>query len=380
MSTYKEEEKSLTKAKMNLMSMSNTIFYTTILFSLKHEFTTKISTACTDGYYLKINPNFWNSLNLKQQIGLLVHEVLHVALDHMGRLNGRDPYKWNIAGDIVIDNMLFENGYEMCPGDKYQPKYKRLSTEEVYAKLPNKPKSSSNNPNGKGSGNDVIYPDQNNSNDIKEIQHHVTNIVLRAKTQTNMCSSKPGNLPGEIELILDQKLNPKLPWNTILHNYINAIVKKDFTFQKPNKRFFPEYYLPSAHSEGLVDIAIAVDCSISVSDDEFNYFISEINSIQQNLQPDRITIINFDTEIQEIQELNEYENAFQKLKFTGRGGTQVKCVMDWVNKNSPNVILIFTDGEFYIPKKPNNNVPVIWLIHDDPKWECDYGKVINYDI
>ena len=49
--------------------------------------------------------------------------------------------------------------------------------------------------------------------------------------------AKPGDVPGEITLTIDTFLNPKLPWETILFNFFNAMTSEEYSFTRPNRRF-----------------------------------------------------------------------------------------------------------------------------------------------
>ena len=52
---------------------------------------------------------FFFNLNTKEQNSLLLHEVLHMALLHVTRRSSRDIQTWNIAADIVVNNLILEN-------------------------------------------------------------------------------------------------------------------------------------------------------------------------------------------------------------------------------------------------------------------------------
>ena len=158
----KPEDQALEKAKIQLMMMPNTIFYTTILFSLVQEWT-DIETAGTNGTNLVINPTWFLSLTEKARVGLLAHEILHVALSHMTRKGTKDSLIWNFAGDYVINLELSEAGYELPKGGLLDKQYRDMSTEQVYNKIF---EEAEKNPNGQfganGSGipggQDVLYP------------------------------------------------------------------------------------------------------------------------------------------------------------------------------------------------------------------------------
>ena len=55
---------------------------------------------------LYVNPKWWLALTDPQRIGVLAHEILHVALRHHTRRQSRDPKRWNVAGDIVINDKI----------------------------------------------------------------------------------------------------------------------------------------------------------------------------------------------------------------------------------------------------------------------------------
>ncbi|RLD76704.1 MAG: hypothetical protein DRJ07_15885 [Bacteroidetes bacterium] len=209
----------------------------------------------------------------------------------------------------------------------------------------------------------------------------VADIIQKANLQAQAAPGNPGNMTGEMALQLEKVTNPKLPWNVLLQNYMTQFAKDDFTWSRPNRRYMPDFILPTAYSESICNIAEAIDSSGSVSKKEFSYFIRETQAIQETLQPEKITLIDFDTRIRNIQEITAETDILRKLKFTGGGGTNVHEVLKWAQINKPDVLLFFTDGEFQMPiKKYWPLCPVIWLIHGNPTWKAPFGKVVHYDI
>jgi predicted metal-dependent peptidase len=369
--------------KITMMMKEDTVFYTTILFNLTQELTTELPTAAVDGKRLWINPVFFNSLTPEQRIGLIAHEVLHVALDHMHRCGYRNHELWNVAGDYVINAALKKAKYGLPPGGLYDSKYEGMATEQVYTILEKKSKEEQQNLIGKmksGMGGDVKYP-KDAAPGQEVTQEEVTEIILQASTMSKMMGDKAGSTPNEIDVHLQRTINPPLPWNVILQNYMTEFQKDDYTMRRPNRRFMPAHYLPTAHSEAICNIAVAVDISSSVSDPQFNAMITRVDDIMQMMGPKKITVISFNTEIQDIQELTEGQNAFKHLKFKGRGGTSIKEVLKWVDENKPTVTIVFTDGEFNQNYPAPKGSPMIWLIHENPKWQSQLGgRVIHHEI
>ena len=380
---YADAEQALKVAKIQLMMQKATTCYTTVIFSMKQQITEEISTAATDGKHLLINPDFFNKLTAAERLTLLAHEALHVLLDHMHRRGTRDHKLFNIAADYVINGSLKKAQYVLPTGGLYDPQYDGMTTEQVYALLDKKTDQQKQDLFGKCkdgamNGNDITYPDQVDPKDAVT-QDEVTAVILRAITQAKAMGQPPGTMPGEIEVELQRTLNPPLPWHVILQNYLTEFTKEDFTFRKPNRRFLPNHYLPTAHSEAVCDLAIAVDISSSVTDHEFDVFIGKIDEIKRAMNPKETTVISFNTKITGIQKLSEDDDVFKKLRFKGRGGTSVIDLYKHIAEHKPTVTIIFTDGEFSQPKDVPKS-PIVWLIHGDSNWKCNVGRVIHYNI
>lgn len=68
---------------------------------------------------------------------VLAHEILHVALRHMSRRQGRDAYLWNVACDYVINDWLIQMQVGSAPalGLLHDLDLRGLSAEEVYDRI-----------------------------------------------------------------------------------------------------------------------------------------------------------------------------------------------------------------------------------------------------
>lgn len=362
----------LNKAKIALMSRPDSAFFTHTAFGLVHEFDSSIRTAATNGKFIKYNPDFFMSLNTEERIFLMLHETMHVAYLHMARTGDRCPDKFNIAADHVINLQLIERGFKMPSMGLADKQYTGLSTEEVYNLLP--PSPSGGDQGVPGFGNDLLPPESSHADLAAEVQ----DILVRAAIQSKLANDKPGMIPGEIQIFLDNLLNPKLPWNRILQKYLNTFSKNNYSFRKPNRRFFPDHFMPSLYGEKLINIAVAVDTSGSVSDEEFHQFVSETHSILRMMKPDQITVIQFDTEIKSVDKVQSTKDLMG-IKFTGRGGTEINPVLEWANTHRPQLLLVFTDGCFNFYDLQTKS-KTLWLIHGNPQFVAPFGKVIHYEV
>lgn len=351
------------------MTKPSTTFFMALAYSMKHIISDDVPTAATNGKLIKYNPNFLLKLNLEEQVFLMLHETMHIAYMHMARAEaqGLDPYKANIAADHVINLQLIGQGFTMPKGGLADNQYSGMSMEEIYALLP---------PNSELPWDDLGKPQEGEA--AESLKAEIEEALVRAAMQSKMAGDKPGTIPGDIEIFLDRLLNPKLPWQTILRKYFQNFSKSDYSWKKPNRRFFPKHYLPSVHSESLMEIAVAIDVSGSVSDAQFQQHISEVASIIKTMMPPKITLIQFDHIIQSVDAVSSM-NDLMNVSFTGRGGTNIDPVLEKCNELKPEVLLVFTDGWFHPPQiQPKSNV--LWMVHDNPAWTAPFGKAIHYTL
>jgi len=242
---------------------------------------------------------------------------------------------------------------------------KGMSTAEVYKLLPD----------GLPEMDSDIEPSSGEAGE--GIEQEINDILVRASIQAQM-SEKPGFIPGEIQVHLNKLTNPVLPWDRILSRFMNKLAKTDYSFRKPNRRFFPDHILPTQHGQSLDDIAVAVDTSGSVTEQQFTQFLSEVHAILLKQKPKKLTLIQFDTRIRSVDELRSTQDL-ASVEFTGRGGTRIEPVIEWAREHKPVAMIVFTDG-YFSNHNPDPKVPLVWMIHSNPNYSTDYGKVITYPL
>jgi len=374
-----EIEQALSKAKIGLMIHSTT-FFCTVAFGLRYQWSEDMPTACVDGVTIIINPTFFMAQDPDVRISIILHETLHCVLDHcgpLGRTGNRDPRIFNYAGDYVLNLFIKSCGLPVPDTWLCDDKFTDWSTNAVYDYLyKNAKKIKISTVGGKGGGlGDDVKPCSLPKDAYKA---KMKEILVKAHTASKISDKDYGNLPGELQRALDKILNPKLPWDALLQQYMTAYKKDDYSFAKPNRRFMPEYIIPTPHSEALGDIYVAIDVSASVSQEMLTEFLSEVTYVYETLQPSKLTLHTFDTQIQDTYELHE-DGDIRDIKITGGGGTAPEPVLEYIAKNSPMVSIIITDGYF-----GSNNVQVesdvIWCIYDNSKFTWPFGKVIEIEV
>ena len=378
----------ISKAKIKLMLKGTEAFLSTLVLALDTIVEDGVGTACTDGLSIKFDPVFVGTLDDEQLIFLLAHETWHVAFMHMCRVGDRNFRKWNHAADYVINLMLTDAGYKFIEGGLLDKQYAGMSAEEVYDLLPEeeselpdnvldgdfKPADGDSEDSQDGNGNSPSNGSGGMSE--QEIEQKIQDAIIKAATAAQM-SNQAGSIPGSIAKLVNDILNPQLPWQVILANYMSAKSKTEKSWSRRNKRFRTTY-LPSKLSESMGDVNIYVDASGSVSDDEFSAYIGEMHEIREALRPEVMKVISFDTRLKEEFVMEKGEEL--AVEFTGGGGTCIEPVITHAEEQQEvDVSIIFTDGYFSnvdYTKVPND---VLWVIVNNPSWECPHGTVIHMD-
>lgn len=380
-------DRAFNKVKGKLFFKKGAGFLGSLLGQIRFQWTRDVDGAAISPSCLYWNPDVFLKEDEETSITTLAHELWHNALSHHSRRGTRCPDIWNIAGDHVINLLLKEHGYYMG-GFPWvmDDKYKKWSTDDIYDDLiasgmkpfaaPSMlilPGDLGHDPSGDGQktrnqGRDVIESSSN------EESAEAMGKVITAYTQSKF-TCKPGEVPGEIETVIDKYLNPKLPWNVILFNYFNAMIEEIYSYARPNRRYDDPLMPGLIGREGLENLMFASDISGSITDQQILRFFSEGKSIHDNLCPEMMTFVTFDTEVHDVFRIHK-DDPFESFKITGRGGTDLEDLFEFARKENPTALVIFTDLEVNIPENPG--IPIIWIVVDNPSAQVPYGQLITF--
>ena len=86
-------------------------FYGLVLIGLNKELDKNIPTACVTpdniNIKLKVNPEFWSTLDDRTKLGVLKHELLHICFFHLTNWDRFDNKKvYNMAADLEINQYI----------------------------------------------------------------------------------------------------------------------------------------------------------------------------------------------------------------------------------------------------------------------------------
>ncbi|MFX1250842.1 MAG: VWA-like domain-containing protein [Promethearchaeota archaeon] len=354
-------------------------FYGFIATHIKLEENKEIKRVTTDGQTLFYNPSYIRELDFEELKTVLAQVILHIALNHIERRGDRDPQRWDVATDFAVNPILLQSGFKLPEGSLIEENFEGLEAEAIYDLLTDdllsrgRPLSEISKDTGAipTTLSDLIDEEDSITQPLRDYD------LKRVIIQALQIAKKQGNVPLGLERRLGSILNPDLPWEQLLTQYIYSSFKDDWRWI-PNRRFIPMgITLPSTYSESH-RLVVAIDTSGSISDIQLNWFLAEIKGILAMLRQYEILILGCDAAIQDIYRF-ETGDTLEGIKFTlrGKGGTNFRPVFDYVEEEqiNPDCLVYFTDAYGTFPEiEPP--FPVIWVVSS--KKRVPWGTRIQF--
>lgn len=364
-----------------------------------------VNTFRVDGRQLRVNPDYAMSLKPQELVGVVAHEVLHCANGHTWRRGDRERKCWNEACDYAINPIVMDAGLVLPQGVLDGSPYRGMSAEEIYERLMQQQaqdaKKDRNDDQSNDQSNDqseedagdhdpAASEDGNSDSDdsgngnqeaeaggkpapqaegsccgevadcpseqMPEIQADWSAAVLNAAKQAEAM----GRLPAGMERRVEEIKNPPQDWRSILRRFVQQNARTDYGWQQPNPRYlYGGWYLPSLRSETMPPMVVAIDTSGSIDDLTLSQFAREVESIVDDMQPERVHVIYCDDEIHGVDVFERGEPIVMAPK--GYGGTDFRPVFDYVENEGiqPACLLYLTDMMGDFPAKAPD-YPVLW--------------------
>lgn len=328
----------LAKAKAQLIL--DQPFFASILLGMPMIENETIPTMSTDGESIQYNPKWVSDLKLNELTFVLAHEVLHCVFQHMTRRGHRNAMKWNIAGDYIVNDVLIKERVGAMPtGGLHDSKLVSEgngTTEGVYNLLP--PESENKSVGQAGGPMDQVNDAGHDqaSNTQKEAEMRVR--VVQARNAAKMA----GKLSANLARLVNDLVQPRVDWKSILRRFLTTRAKIDLSYSRPKRRFLAEdIYLPSLTGEKLGRIAVAIDCSGSISPKVLAEFSAEIKAIVEDTRPELVEVIYFDSEVCGRATFGPDDTV--EIKPHGGGGTAFSPIFKALADFQPIACVVLTD-------------------------------------
>jgi predicted metal-dependent peptidase len=357
-------------------------------------------TAATDGRHFYYNSRFIKMLRPREIEFLFGHEVLHCVYDHFGRRGDRDPQLWNIANDYCVNADLIKHKV----GEKitsvpclHDPKYDGLSSEEVYDKLYEKADKidigklldqmidehldgegdgdgGDSDGEGKGKGRPKLTAEERQA-----IKDEIKEAMLAAAATVDGA----GNLPAGVKRLIQDLTEPKMDWRELLRMQLESTIKSDFTWMRASRKgWHMDAVMPGMKLDPMIDIAVALDASGSISEKMLKDFLSEIQGIMESFPAYRIHVVTFDTEAYNpVQYDSDNLDDICDYEVKGGGGTDFDCVYNYLKEHEiePKRLVMFTDGYPFGSWGDENYTDTVFILHGTTTIEPPWGQYAYYD-
>lgn len=413
-------------------------FYGLLLMHMKYSVDEQMETAATDGTRIIFGADFLDSLTDRELEFVMMHEILHVVLQHCFRGQERDPELFNIACDIVVNShILQENGMDpdsitlkqygvlMHQTPDGEEGYERTAEEVYEALLARGGRNGNGNASQSGAGQKSgggqakqgrtrksggvqgRWDDHSQWNDGKDKADGVGKAggaadgddvdaarELWAKRLMDACeaiairdpSNERGLVPAFALRMVQEWKQPQTDWRTILNEFVQEEVV-DYSFTPPDRRFGDSpFFLPDFNEkeDRAEDILFMIDTSGSMSDDMVTTAYSEVKGAIDQFDGKLKGWLGFFDAVVVPPKPFESEEEFRVIRPEGGGGTSFDIIFEYVFRHMadqlPVSIIILTDGYAPFPAESHaHGIPVLWLMNNEevqPPW----GKVARITV
>jgi predicted metal-dependent peptidase len=357
-------------------------------------------TAATNGKNFYYNKDFVNKLSVKKLEFLFGHEILHCVFDHFGRVGSRDRQLSNIAQDFAVNQILVDERI----GDKItevqiclDPKFRGLAWEEIYDILYEKAEKISMedllkqlgdtldehiNEDGNSPGKDGKDGKPGKPTISKEEAQRIKDEIKEAMVQA-AAAAGAGKVPAGIQRMIKDLTEPKMNWRELVRMNIQSIIRNDYSFSRPSRKGWQSgAILPGMKQDETIDVAIGIDMSGSIGQEDATVFLSEVKGIMDQYQDFALDIWCFDTDIYNHQRIT-HDNGEDLLSYEPMGGGGTDFMANWEFMKElglqPKKFIMFTDGYPCGEWGDEDYCDTLFIVKGNTTAEAPFGQTVIYE-
>jgi len=355
-------------------------------------------TAATNGRDFMYNKDFVTKLSVKKLEFLFAHEICHAVFDHFGRLGSRDPRLANIAQDYAVNQILVDEriGEKITEVDIcYDSKFRGMAWEEIYDELFGKLEKMSmedllkqlgdmldehiKEEDAPGAGKD----DKEGKPTLTKAEAEAIRQEIKEAMIQSAAAAGAGKTPAGIQRMIKNMTEPKVDWRQLVQQEIQSIVRNDYSFTRVNRKSMHSgAILPGMKEATTIDVAIAIDMSGSIGEEDASVFLGEIKGIMDQYEDFKINLWCFDTDIYNHKTVT-HDNAHDLEEYVpeGGGGTDFEANWTFMQENDiqPKKFIMFTDGYPCGSWGDEDYCDTIFIVKGNTKAESPFGQTVIYE-
>jgi predicted metal-dependent peptidase len=390
-------EQRVQKAVVTIMNNERYYALAGVLMIGSKEIVEDVPTAATNGRDEYYGRAFVDGISDAQLRFVILHECYHKLFRHLTtwkHLHDENHRLANMACDYVINLIIRDENPDgfvelfdwICIDDAYAG----MNAEEVYNILKQKQQQQQQQPQdggqggGQGGGQEDGVLDDHDWEGAQEMseeeQGELAEQIDNAIRQGAITAGKMGSGGNRA---IDSMMQPEVDWVDVLREFATETCRgRDYsTYARPNRRYMSAgMYMPSGVSEHVGELVISIDTSASIGQPELTKFLSEVQGVVENVNPEKIRLLYWDTKVcaDEVYEADEVDKLIESTKPAGGGGTEISCVNKYLTEEqiSPQAVIVFTDG--YLGGDWGTwDCPVLWCILDHQAAQPTVGTAVH---
>lgn len=327
--------------------------------------TLDISIAAVSVEHKEIYINPLANLSEQGMKFVIAHEILHVALNHASRRQGRDRLLWNLACDFVINAWLIEMNIGLPPeGIYFDKELSGKSADEIYLLIVQEERlrKKLGTLRNKFAG-EITKKTQQGCDMLDDEVRYFSEFEDACKASLLRGvflheSIGRGDLPANLVAEIKALNQPPIPWQVELAKWISErfpLEESKRTYAKPSRRQSstpdiprPRYVRPD-ELKNTKTFGVIMDTSASMDKKLLAKCLGAIASYSAAQEVSMVRIVYCDAQPYDEGYVN-IETLSNRIKIRGGGGTVLQPAVDLLLRakdfpeNAP--ILILTDGFF----------------------------------
>ena len=345
---------------------SRSPFFATLMMFARVVARPGLGTAATDGERIFLDPDFVLRLPRGGLEAVLLHETLHCALSHVTRRGQREPTRWNVAADIVVNGIIAGQGlFDLPQGAIRNAKLEHLAVEEIHELLPDDTAQMEDlrdlradlagMRDDEGGNVDAAAPEPSRGADVVAAQwrHALQQAAIVSR------GAGRGDAPAGFHREFDEACLATLDWRSLLWRFL---VRTPSDFEGYDRRFVGEgLYLDAMDGETL-EVDIAIDTSGSIDGDLVSMFMAEVRGILGAYPHVRARLCYADAALYGPWEIRLDEDPPRP---EGGGGTSFRPFFEMLDKTprprGGRVAVYLTDGYGDFPDRAPGYA-VLWVV------------------
>jgi len=372
--------------------------------------------VATDGRAIHYGPAF-DTLPLAEQVGLVAHEVLHIALRHVqrrsdlqGLLGDVDGTLYNLCADAIVNSALNHLGWLRLPAgavgldrllrhtlgidEPVETLLTAWDVETLYRALDDRPPTSGGRRQSDGRRAGRAGQDGSDGGDgprsrrARELAAATEPDLLpqpaadsapereaeQARTWAQrILRAQAGDGPHSmLRTLLADVPQTRTPWEQVLRTRLarSLAPQPSLTWSRPSRSYLANqgrcgqgrrmpFEPGTSASKAVPRLVLVVDVSGSIDDGLVARFAAEVQAIARRLGA-ALVLVAGDEHVLSVRRFEPGRFSLDGLVLQGTGGTDFTPLLEEADRHGPDLTVVLTDLDGPARHRPRS--PVLWAV------------------